>query len=495
MLTAFVTQPLLATAEIEQWVQNALAERADTEALIRAAGRLLAKEITQQWPHAQCVAIFCGASNNGADGYSTALALQQLGVHAVLVPVSEALSSSQQRLRTECLEHGIEEQREVAVALERAELVVDAMLGNAAPNRMLPAAYIAALEAVNASGLPVLAVDLPTGVHGDTGYVHPSAVVATRTVAFVARRLAHVTGEAAHYCGTVVWYSLDVEVQNATKQALWVEQQQAAFLPPRATFAHKGTQGHLLVIAGGEGMGGAALLAAEAALRAGAGKVTVLTMAAHVGAFLARQPALMVRGVKEGECIKDWLAQADAVMIGSGLGLTQWGKLLWQQAITVSKPLLCDADALTWWQTLNAKPRASATVFTPHPGEAAHLLQCSTKTVQQNRYNALFELEKKLGGTVVLKGNGTMVSRAEKEPLVLNCGNPGMAVGGMGDVLSGIISALLCQGFSADTAAFYGAWWHGRAADKVVRERGEVGLLPTDVIVALPESHEPWVKK
>src|SRR5699024_3129309 len=175
MLTAFVTQPLLATAEIEQWVQNALAERADTEALIRAAGRLLAKEITQQWPHAQCVAIFCGAGNNGADGYSTALALQQLGVHAVLVPVSEALSSSQQRLRTECLEHGIEEQREVAVALERAELVVDAMLGNAAPNRMLPAAYIAALEAVNASGLPVLAVDLPTGVHGDTGYVHRSS--------------------------------------------------------------------------------------------------------------------------------------------------------------------------------------------------------------------------------------------------------------------------------------------------------------------------------
>lgn len=494
MLTAFVASPVLATSAVKQLEEQALAGQINAEALIVAAGKVLAQVIIEEWPQAQQVAIFCGAGNNGADGYSAALALAALGVKPLLVVVAPPRSTSAQVLYAACQKQAFTE-CSAEEALARAELVVDALLANGTEGRALAGAYLRAVNAMCASGLPLLAVDLPTGVHGDTAVVGAVAVAATRTVAFIAPRLAHTTGAAAGFCGATTVHPLGVPVGQGVPVACWVQQQCASFLPKRAFDAHKGTQGHLLIIGGGYGMGGAALLAAEAALRAGAGKITVLTMAEHVPAFLARQPELMVRGVAEGECIKEWLAQADAVMIGSGLGLTSWGKSLWQQAINTPKPLLCDADALTWWGRLKSAPRAGATVFTPHPGEAAVLLGCTPREVQQSRLHSLRQLTVLLGGTVVLKGNGTLVSRQQQPPLVLGCGNPGMAVGGMGDVLSGIIGALLCQGLSPDEAAFYGAWWHGRSADYIAAKRGEIGLLPTDLIAALPESYQPWLKE
>lgn len=491
MLTAFVARPVLAAKAVTQLEQQALVGQTNAQALIAAAGQELAQIIVKKWPQAQQVAIFCGAGNNGADGYSAALALAALGVQPLLVVVAPPRSASAQVLHAACQKQAVA-QCTPSEALLQADVVVDAMLGNGAKGRPLAGAYLHAVNAVSACGLPVLAVDMPTGVLADTAAVGQVAVKATRTVAFIAPRLAHTTGAAAQYCGVVTIHSLGVPSGGSEPLAYWVQQQQGAFLPKRPVDAHKGTQGHLLIIGGGAGMGGAALLAAEAALRAGAGKITVLTMAEHVPAFLARQPELMVRGVASGECIKGWLAQADAVMIGSGLGLTPWGKSLWHQAINTPKPLLCDADALTWWGRLQHTPRQGPTVFTPHPGEAAFLLGCTANAVQQNRLLSLQQLVRQLGGTVVLKGNGTLVSRRQQPPLLLGCGNPGMAVGGMGDVLSGIVSALLCQGLSPDEAAFYGAWWHGRSGDAVAAKQGEVGLLPTDLIAALPEGCQPW---
>lgn len=494
MLKAFVTRPVLTGSAVQQLEQRALDGQANAEQFILAAGNVLADIITQEWPRVQQVAIFCGSGNNGADGYSAALALQRLGIKPMLVLAAEPRSASAKALRTACQAQQIVE-HSAGEALAQAGLVVDALLGNGARKKPLAGAYLEATIAIQASGVPVLAVDLPTGVHGDSAAVSPHAVTAVRTAAFIAPRLAHTTGEAAQHCGVVSVHELGIEAERFIPAAQWVVQQQESFLPRRPTYAHKGTQGHLLIIGGGHGMGGAALLAAEAALRAGVGKITVLTVAEHVGAFLARQPELMVRGVAEGECIKEWLEQADAVMIGSGLGLTPWGKSLWQQAINTPKPLLCDADALTWWGKLKQKPRQNATVFTPHPGEAARLLNVGAQTLQQDRLHSLHQLVAMLGGTVVLKGNGTLISRHQQPPLVLRCGNPGMAVGGMGDVLSGIISALLCQGFSPDEAAFLGAWWHGRSADNIAAIRGEVGLLPTDLIAILPESYQPWLNE
>lgn len=489
MLTSFATQPVFTAATIKTLEEKTLARAIDQDILVKQAGTILAQQLQTLWPQAQRVAIFCGSGNNGADGYSLALVLRRLGLEVKLVALGQERkgTKSMQRMRAACVAEGLYF-GSIENALEQVDVVVDAMLGNGARASILAEEYVSAIHQINAASLPVLAVDLPTGVHGETGVVHEPAIQASCTVAFIGYRLGHCTGVAAHYCGQVFLADLGVEVAQAPRQALRVMAQQDRLLAERPVHSHKGSQGHLLVIGGDMGMGGAALLAASAALHAGAGKVTVLTRAEHVGGFLARQPELMVVAINQGEDIASWLLQADAVVLGPGLGRNVWGQYLFEHTIAADKPLLCDADGIYWCQQQGFVPRKTSTVFTPHPGEAASLLGVNSSWVQQHRLSATEQLVNKLAATVVLKGNGTLVSRAQAEPLVLNCGNPGMAVAGMGDVLSGIIGALLCQGFSAEIAAFWGAWWHGYTADKLALRRGQVGLLPTDVIVALRES-------
>lgn len=489
MLASFVTQPVFSAATVKALEEQTLARLSDADALVKQAGAALAQQIQKLWPQAQRVAIFCGSGNNGADGYSLAQELHGAGVSVLLVALGQERTgtASMQRMKEACLELGLEfctlEQ-----ALCSAQLVVDAMLGNGIRAGALPADYCRAIKAINTADVPVLAVDVPTGMNADTGQLHKPTIVAQHTVVFIGYRLGHTTGTAAYYCGSMNLEPLTVNTEQAMPKAVRVVAQHSPFLPPRPIHSHKGSHGHLLVIGGDHGMGGAALLAASAALHAGAGKVTVLTRNTHLNGFLAHQPELMVHGVEDGERIQSWLESADAVVLGPGLGQQAWGQALFEQAFATSKPLLCDADGINWCQRLTPHPRAAATVFTPHPGEAARLLGQRADQVQQHRFQALQDLMNKLQATVVLKGNGTLVSRQEAPPLVLDCGNPGMAVAGMGDVLSGIIGALLAQGIAADEAAFLGAWWHGHTADLLARGKGQVGLLPTEVIATLWEA-------
>lgn len=489
MLTSFVTQPVFSTATVKALEEQTLAQLADQDALVKQAGVELAQQIQILWPQAQRVAIFCGSGNNGADGYCLAQELHKVGVEVRLVALGQDRrgTASMRRMQAGCKTLGIKFTT-TEQALDAAEVVVDAILGNGIKGGELPAEYCRAIEAINAATAPVVAVDVPTGVHVDTGQLQRPCVQAQHTIAFIGYRPGHTTGIAAYYCGQINLIPLAVNTQRAANHAVRVMAQHSNFLPQRPAHSHKGSQGHLLVVGGDESMGGAALLAASAALHAGAGKVTVLTREAHVNGFLARQPELMVRGVAEQENVMPWLERADAVVLGPGLGQGPWGQSLFEQVYAAPKPLLCDADGIIWHQRLQPLPRRASTVFTPHPGEAAQVLGQPTTWVQQNRFQALQHLMNKLQATIVLKGNGTLVSREQTSPLVLACGNPGMAVAGMGDVLSGIIGALLAQGIATDRAAFWGAWWHSHTADLIAKRKGEVGLLPTEVIASLWET-------
>jgi NAD(P)H-hydrate epimerase len=259
-----------------------------------------------------------------------------------------------------------------------------------------------------------------------------------------------------------------------------------AWLPPRPRDSHKGANGHVLCIGGDHGSGGAIVLCAQAALRTGAGLASVATRAAHVPALLARQPEAMAHAVESADALAPLFARASIIAIGPGLGQGAWGRAMLAAALAASKPLVLDADALN---LLAAAPRAlpAGTILTPHPGEAARLLDSDIASVQGDRNAAARALVQRYGAVVVLKGAGTIVAAPGRIPRVVAAGNPGMATGGMGDLLTGVIAALRAQGLDAFDAASCGALLHAHAGDLAAREDGMRGLLPSDLL--------PWLHR
>jgi len=256
-------------------------------------------------------------------------------------------------------------------------------------------------------------------------------------------------------------------------------------LPARSPQAHKGHFGHVMVVGGDHGYGGAAIMAAQSAVHCGAGLVSLFTRPEHISAMLSRQPEVMV----SHQHFSAMMARATILLAGPGLGLDQWGTALLVQLLASNKPLLLDADALNY---LAALPQAEQQqlkrdnwLLTPHPGEAARLLGCSSTDIQHDRLAAVQQLQQRFGGTIVLKGHGSLIAGPEQQLARLDCGNPGMASGGMGDVLSGIIAALLAQGLTGFDAAALGGWLHGTAADQQAGIQGERGLLPTAILPRL----------
>lgn len=458
--------------------------------LMKRAGRATFEALLERWPALQALTVLAGAGNNAGDGYViAALAAQRC------IPVTVYYLAEPARLQGDAA-LACDFARREGVTLrawdDTAELrgvVVDALLGTGTQGDVRPA-YAAAIESINAAGLPVVAVDMPSGLCADTGRSLGAAVEADLTVTFIALKQGLLTGRGPALCGELRFADLGVPAAiYATQPAASQRLSLAALLaqlPPRQRDAHKGDFGHVLVVGGDAGFAGAALMAAEAAARSGAGLTSVATHAAHVAALVARRPELMVHAVSSGQTLAPLLARPTVLVIGPGLGQSPWSEQLLQAAAASELPQVLDADALNLLaegRVIAADARANR-VLTPHPGEAARLLGCSVAAVQADRFAAAVSLQQRFGGVVVLKGAGTLVASADGVSLA-HAGNPGMASGGMGDVLSGIIGALLAQGLSPRAAAELGVMVHAMAADMAAADEGERGLLATDLLVSV----------
>jgi len=450
--------------------------------LMSRAGLAAFQTLREQWPEADSLAVFCGAGNNAGDGYIVA----RLALESGMLVTVYAVSPSEKLHGDACL--AMQNYQQIGGEIVpfqpgmecHADIVIDALLGTGL-DRPVTGIHAQAIETINALNRPVLALDIPSGLHADSGCVLGCAVRACCTIAFIGLKRGQFTGEAADYCGTLYFSSLEVpqEIYFGMPVAAWRLTEPR--LPRRRRCAHKGSNGHVLVIGGEQGYSGAVRMAAEAAARVGAGLVSIATRAAHAALMNSGRPELMGHGVENTRQLRPLLDKATVIVVGPGLGRSQWAGDLFHAALQSGKPLLIDADGLNLLaDTALSNERW---VLTPHPGEAARLLGCSVQEVQRDRFAAADALQQRYSGCVVLKGAGTLIVDGS-DTYVNGTGNPGMASGGMGDVLSGVIAGLMAQGTAVVEAARSGVYIHGAAADRAA-EQGERGMLAGDLLAHL----------
>ncbi len=476
-------------------IEEAAARVNDGLPLMERAGRAAYAVMRSHWPAAERVVVVCGQGNNGGDGYVIARLARLAGLSVSLIRLGDPGRSpaDAQAARKEWLDYGGREQPLTMELLQGADLVVDALFGIGL-SQPLADDWLAAVEAINRHAGAVLSLDLPSGLDGDRGVIRGAAVRADVTVTFIALKRGLYTADGPDCCGRIELADLEIDLQRhgadgsagsgVVELLRWPPPAHLSrYLPRRRRNSHKGSYGHLLVVGGDHGLGGAAILAATAALRCGCGRVTLATRAAHVVAALAVRPELMVHAVEEPEALAPLIAAADAVVIGPGLGAGAWGKGLMALVAASGRPLLVDADGLKMMEA--ATVHQTELVVTPHPGEAAGMLGCNSGTIQSDRFAALERLCQQLpGAAIVLKGCGSLIG-CDGEVSLCAAGNAGMASAGMGDLLSGVIGALLARGIPAADAAKLGVLLHAVAGDDAVVDGGEWGMIASDLLLAL----------
>ena len=450
--------------------------------LMTRAGHATLDALRALWPSAKSLTVLCGPGNNGGDGYVVARVARAQGLRVNTVAVADPRESSgdARRAYEEFAAAGGRHQTWTESALD-TDVIVDAIFGTGL-TREVTGEAAAILQAANASGRPLVAVDIPSGLHADTGAVLGVAARADLTVTFIGRKLGFYLGSGPDHVGRLVFDDLAVPPETYDRTAptarLLGEADVALALPRRSRVAHKGSHGHVLVVGGGPGMPGAARLAGEAALRAGAGLVTLAVHPENAGIVAAR-PELMCVAVRNSSDLARALERASIVAVGPGLGQGDWSRELFDAVLDCGLPLVVDADALN---LLAERPRRSDRwVLTPHPGEAARLLGSTSVSVQADRLAAARSLQERFGGQCVLKGAGSIVQSAGATPCICDRGNPGMAAGGMGDVLTGVIAGIAAQCGDLARAARAGVFVHAQAGDLAAR-RGERGLLAGDLL-------------
>ncbi len=460
--------------------------------LMKRAGRAAFRALRRRWPDAGRIVLVCGSGNNGGDGLVIAGLAQEQGWAVTLMLLNA--ESARARLQGEAKQAlAWAEARGVVIKdfdpqrqASEFDLVVDALLGTGITGPVRDE-HAAAIEWINQSGLPVIALDIPSGLCSDTGRILGHAVSADMTVTFIGTKQGLLTHQGVEQCGELLFDDLqiapDIRARVPSAVASLGEGYLAANLPRRARNSHKGCFGHVLVVGGDQGMGGAVAMAARSAARSGAGLVTVATRAEHVGQCHTLCPEAMVYGVRSGQELAPLLERATVVLIGPGLGKDAWSGQLLHAVQGSGLPMVVDADALNLLlqgQLVEQRYRKNW-ILTPHPGEAARLLDCDSARIQADRFAAAEQIQQLFGGICVLKGAGTLIRSAD-QTLLCRQGNPGMASGGMGDVLGGVIAALVAQQFPLQVAAAAAVQAHASAADACANLYGERGLLAMDLI-------------
>lgn len=492
--------PLYSAQQVRNLDASAIHDCAiDGYALMQRAAACAWRHLRQHWPAARSVGVLVGPGNNGGDALELARLAQRDGCAVQIWMLADparlrgearsawdAFCAAGLRVSTVCVD----------ADLAACDVLVDGLLGTGLSRDVEPA-FSEWIDQLNQSGKPVLALDLPSGISADRGAVMGAAVRADITVSFIGRKQGLYTGTALDYVGQRLFADLDVPAQVYAQEnpAAWLMPEHAplSWLPQRILDSHKGRHGHVLAIGGAPGYSGAIRLCAGAALRAGAGLVSVLTHPQCRAEVAASRPELMVRAAPSDDSasLTSALQRATVIAIGPGLDTGDWGDALLERVVNADAPVVLDADALNLMNLQRAWP--ARCVMTPHPGEAARLLGISTRQVQADRFAAARRLADVTGSVVVLKGAGTLVASAQGEVLVCAQGNPGMACGGMGDVLTGVIAAALAQAPDQPMLHTVGAAVvaHARAGDRVAARIGQRGMLPSDVVEILPEVFNP----
>ncbi len=445
------------------------------ELMQRAAAAALAY-LRKRWPDARSLCVLCGPGNNGGDGFLLAALAPEAGIHAVVIAVGDSASEDARQARAHCEQLGIPVLN--TPELPDADLYVDALFGSGL-KRAIEGEAAALIRALNAQRKPILALDVPSGLSSDSGVAFEPCVRAAATICFVAWKRGLFTAQGMDQAGERELAALDLPADLYSQHPPDARLLVARALPPRPCDSHKGKYGHVLAIGGDHGAGGSIRLTSEAALRIGAGLVSVATREAHVAALLAARPELMPQGVHVPRNLGPLLERATVIALGPGLGREEWGRGLWQAALDVGKPTVLDADGLN---LLAEHPRTlpSHTILTPHPGEAARLLGCDTAQVQSDRFAAVRALAQRHNVVTVLKGAGTLIATPQGEVAVCPWSSAGLASGGTGDALTGVIGGLLAQGLSAWDAACVGVGIHARAG-RLAARAGERGTLASDL--------------
>lgn len=483
--TSAALRPLYTAAQVRELDQRTIAAGMEGFALMQRAASSAWHSFRAHWPQARSMTVLCGSGNNGGDGHVLAALAMQSGmkVQRISLKPLDALTGDAARAAELATAAGVSCTTWSPESVLEGDVIVDALLGTGLRDAVR-GDYVGVIERINAGVQPVLSIDIPSGLAADSGAVLGLAVHADCTVTFIGDKLGLYTGEAPAYTGEIDFRPLGVKALGYTDIIPSAWRLEAALLPealpPRRRTAHKGDMGHVLVMAGAPGFGGAGLLASEAALRLGAGKVSLATAAEHVAPALVRCPETMARGVRGAADVEALIAQADVLVVGPGIGQGAWGQAMMQSALAAKAPLVVDADGLNLLANRWPNLRRDDWVLTPHPGEAARLLGCSTHAVQADRPAAARALQQQRGGIVVLKGSGTLIA-GPQGLMVCPFGNPGMASGGMGDVLSGMLGALIAQRHDIEQATWLGTLTHALAADRGAKARGERGLLASDL--------------
>lgn len=455
--------------------------------LMLSAGQAVFDVLRGYYPDANDLLIVCGSGNNGGDGFVVAKLAKAAGlkVNVVLTVEASRLHGDAARAKDDWLSTGgkIRPVSGLPKCIADADLIVDGILGTGLSGQVRPDIG-AIIDQINRSQKPVVSIDIPSGLCSDTGDLLGQTVKAQRTVTFIARKQGLVTGKARAVVGELHFSGLGVDHVFASlyPSNVWLlsASQSRDLVPVRSTLAHKGQHGRLLCLGGNLGYAGAIRMCAQAGVRSGAGLVSTLCHSSSSLALQVACPEVMVSSWDgDTEALAQAMADKSVIALGPGLGQDEWARAMFEVVTSSDTAKVLDADGLN---LLAKQPCLDARrVITPHPGEAARLLGCSVEQVERDRYQSVTLLQQRYGGVVVLKGAGTLVCNGDSIA-VCTAGNPGMASGGMGDVLTGVIAALMAQGLSDFDAACLGVYVHSVAADNLAKESGPIGLAASDLV-------------
>ena len=451
--------------------------------LMKRAGRAVVDHIHEhyladRYPTARHWLVMCGPGNNGGDGYVVATLAAKAGIDvSVCSLVDTAVLKGDAALALKDWQDAGGKVLPWPLVVEaKFDLVLDALLGTGI-DREVGGEYRSAIEFLNSLDCPVVAIDIPSGLNADTGCDMGCAVRAQSSVTFVGRKRGMYTADGADYCGNISFDDLSIPAEVAGTITSSGSLVKTGFLhgllATRKRNSHKGSYGHVLGVGGIEGMSGAIRLCGEAALRSGAGRVTLATDPVHAALVNLSRAELMVKPVAGTDDLLKLVNDAHIIAAGPGLGHTDWSGSLFKVCLDSDAPMVVDADGLNLLAEQGSAITRGNWILTPHPAEAARLLDCKTADIQHDRVTSAQTIARRYNAVVVLKGCGTVIAGPDGEYAICPLGNPGMATAGSGDVLTGIIAALLGQGLSCQEAAIAGVVAHAEAGDLAAQASGK----------------------